>query len=482
MIKEDSLHRLIQSLDSSEKRLFKMYVSNYSTSKDIQYLELFDTFSKLDVYDENVLKNKLKNANTIKNLPQAKKYLKDLILKSMRQIDDESATDKVNILLKEASFLSNKNMFKEQWKKLEKAKELANKYELFQEELKILDIQMQYLIERDFDAAIKRINSYENEKNILIKKENLFQEMFISKNFLFLTIRQNRRSFSKENKLQVEKIFSKFNDDDISKTQSFRIQSLYNTIKALYFNLLKDKVKVEEFRSNIVTLYNDFSHFLDVSNSRYIISYFNYVSAVFQLEDFKKVENLLNNIENFKLNNQNEKGEFFQNFALYKILLFLNTSNIQDAIIFEKYVLEGLKKYSEKINDSSRLTLYYNYSLIFFMNAEYKKSLEWLNKIDTIKSNVRKDLQAFSKILAMICWLEIGENLIIESLSRSVRRGEDLTNYEKFLVSNILKISQVGAKQNQEIRFKFKQEIDKLIHNKQIEIGIYTVQHWLENK
>lgn len=482
MTKEDSLYDLVQSLDSSEKRLFKMFALNHSAAKNMQYLDLFDLLNNMSEYDELKLKKKLKEKNTLKNLAQAKKYLKDLILKSMREIDDVSAADKVNILLKEASFLSKKNLFKEQWKKLEKAKEIAQKYELFSDELKILDIQMKYRIERNFDAALTHIEDYKRFKKELLFKDKCYQEMISSKNFLFLLIRKNRRKFSEENKLLAESIITNLIGIELEKYNSFRIQTLYYNINSLYYNLLKDKIKTKDFREKSVSLYNDFPHFLDVSTSNYIIVYFNYVASVFHLEDFKKVNELLNNIESLKLKNENEKGEFFQSFANFKILLFLNTSNVKDAFAFESFLTAGLKKYDKKINFSSRLTLCYNYSLIFFMNKEYTKCLDWLAQIETIKSNVRKDLQAFSKILTMICWLELDEKSILESLSRSVRRGESLNAYEKLLVSNVLKISKSDNNLKKEILLDFKQEIDQLIIEKKFEVGIYTIQNWLSTK
>ena len=99
-----------------------MYALNNSKGKKSNYIELFNALNKLKDYDETKLKKRIKNANTLKNLAQAKKYLKELILKSMCELEDDRPEDSVSRLLKQANFLSKKNLFDEKWKALTKAK------------------------------------------------------------------------------------------------------------------------------------------------------------------------------------------------------------------------------------------------------------------------------------------------------------------------------------------------------------------------
>jgi hypothetical protein len=55
----DILFQLIQSLEKSEKRNFKLYIQRNTGNKDLKIIELFDAIDKLKKYDEAILLKKL---------------------------------------------------------------------------------------------------------------------------------------------------------------------------------------------------------------------------------------------------------------------------------------------------------------------------------------------------------------------------------------------------------------------------------------
>ena len=55
----DSLFQLVQSLEKSEKRNFKLYIKRSSGNEDLKIIELFDALDKLKEYDEGLLLKKL---------------------------------------------------------------------------------------------------------------------------------------------------------------------------------------------------------------------------------------------------------------------------------------------------------------------------------------------------------------------------------------------------------------------------------------
>ena len=48
----DELFQLIKSLETSEKRLFKLYVKRSAGSIDLKMIQLFDALDKMNEYDE----------------------------------------------------------------------------------------------------------------------------------------------------------------------------------------------------------------------------------------------------------------------------------------------------------------------------------------------------------------------------------------------------------------------------------------------
>lgn len=460
MKKLDRLHQLIHSLDKNEKRLFKMYVSNQHKGEDNNYLKLFNAINGLSEYNEDTLKKKLgKNSNLIKNLPQNKKYLKDAILKSMRDINENRIEDQISVLMNDQDFLSKKNLFKDQWTKLQKAKTLASDFELFDKHIEILDLEMLYLNEKNLNEAIAYFNAYKENKEILLYKINLCHKLVASKNRIFHFVSKYRNKISESNLAIVAKEMEQYSKKEIDQSGSFTIKMWYYNTLSNYYLLANNSEKQFECQQTLVNLFNEYPQFKQSNTRRYLIIFFNYMGAVFKLEDYNLLKIELDNIAKLKLANNNDKGEFYQNYTLYTTLYAMNTGKLEDAINQSKKVTDNLKKYDSKINASSLLTLYYNYGLIFFLAEDYENAILWLDNIKNIKPDVRKDLQAFASVLTLICHFELKNYLLIESLYRSANRNHELSNIEK-AICNIVHSTTNTANKNLKSWQKLKIEIE----------------------
>ena len=124
------LFDLIKSLTKSEKRFFKL--SSSLQSGDKNYLKIFDTIEKQEIYDEDAIKDAYKNETFIKHFPSEKNHLYKLILKSLRSYhSDNSASSQLKQEIKNIELLFRKALFKECGKFLKRAKKIAYKNEKF---------------------------------------------------------------------------------------------------------------------------------------------------------------------------------------------------------------------------------------------------------------------------------------------------------------------------------------------------------------
>ena len=121
----DALFQLIKSLEKSEKRNFKLYITRNSASEDLKSIQLFDDLDKMEEYDEAQLLNKNKNIRKAQ-LSNAKAHLYREILSSLRLIRHE---DNIDIQLHEqldyARILYNKGLSLQSLRTLDKIKETA---------------------------------------------------------------------------------------------------------------------------------------------------------------------------------------------------------------------------------------------------------------------------------------------------------------------------------------------------------------------
>src|SRR3954469_13602874 len=122
----DELFQLIKSLETSEKRLFKLHIKRSTGSIDLKMIQLFDALDKMNEYDEKTL---LENKNIRKEqLSNMKANLYKQLLASLRLMKDD---DNIDMQLHEqmgyARILYNKGLYLQALKVLDKIKQTAKK-------------------------------------------------------------------------------------------------------------------------------------------------------------------------------------------------------------------------------------------------------------------------------------------------------------------------------------------------------------------
>src|SRR5687768_13856793 len=128
MVKKGNLFLLIKSLSKSEKRYFRMNAT--MTGRDVNYLQLFDAIESQKEYDEVEIRKNLKGKKFLSQLHVTKIYLTELILKSLKNYhSNTSVHSKLFDLLKDIELLFDKELYDLCHYKIEKAEQLANKYE-----------------------------------------------------------------------------------------------------------------------------------------------------------------------------------------------------------------------------------------------------------------------------------------------------------------------------------------------------------------
>ena len=127
----DTLFQLINSLEKSEKRHFKLYIKRSSAKEDLKVVRLFDAMDALTVYEENLLLKKLRGI-TKPQLSNLKTHLYKQLLASLRLLKTNENTDlKLSEHLDNARLLYNKGLKLQSLQILEKAKDLARANQKF---------------------------------------------------------------------------------------------------------------------------------------------------------------------------------------------------------------------------------------------------------------------------------------------------------------------------------------------------------------
>jgi hypothetical protein len=129
---KDKLHKLLHSLSPAEIKFFRLYARRHFDKSKAAYLRLFDLCLKENHHQEETIRKKISPALSKPGYSSLKKYLYDLVLKSL--VIQRSETSTYASLLQElgaAEVLAEKQLFDESLLRLNKVKAAAKDNEMF---------------------------------------------------------------------------------------------------------------------------------------------------------------------------------------------------------------------------------------------------------------------------------------------------------------------------------------------------------------
>lgn len=423
----NELFHLIKSLTKSEKRFFKLSSSIQSGEKN--YFKLFDYIDTQSTYDEAALKDHFKKERFIKHLPSEKNHLYKLILKSLRQFyGEQSISSILKQEIKNIELLYNKALHKEAKKFLKRAKKMARENEEFYFAIELISWD-KVLTEESYESG-----EFDVDLNNIIKEE--------------AEIIEKLRNLA-EYHILYSRINSVFRSDGFTKNEEER-----NTVKEIEnHHLIKGKNTALSTRAASICYYIQglcaatnrnfelsqvkFNRVRDILDShpkikidlgqRYVLTLFHLMQSYINANDFEMAQEMINQIKDLK----GKKG-----FNSLHLTLRINNILLSDQMnlycsqgMFEKAleVLEsGFSENDELIERSSkeqRIKFYFSTAYTYFGNAEYKKSLQFLNEIlNDNEQQLRQDIYSFARILNLLLHYELGNFEYLEYTSNSAIR------------------------------------------------------------
>ena len=418
----NDLFRLIKSLDKNEKGYFKKNAQGVSKGKDKNYLLLFDAIDAQEEYNEDALLKKFRTQAFSKQFSVAKNFLFELILKSQRSYRANSSKFmRLNALMENGEVLFEKGLYEEAIKMWDKAKYLAS---AFDEKPFILDIESwkrRYYVDLkasdweqntdpSFEYSFKLLDSY--------KHTLLLQQKYVK----IIKFYKTQPFFRDE---ETKKEWEKYIDDPLLKNEP---EDFYGKLYYLYiFNLYHVLQGNEEAAllsiTKIVNLWEDNPSLKEVEPVRYIAAVNNYLLVLGKFERKKEYKDFIDNFIPMEFNSISKEAIFFEHWWLWKAYGYKMEL---DFVGYKKFFEEtemDIHKFSPFINKVRWLIIRYENALMFMMESKYEKSLEIIDTlIDAKDIDLRKDIQANVRMVYLILHFELENNLLLDSLTRSVKR------------------------------------------------------------
>jgi tetratricopeptide (TPR) repeat protein len=232
---------------------------------------------------------------------------------------------------------------------------------------------------------------------------------------------------------------------------------------------------------------------IPIETAHYIKGMHNLLGAHFDLLNYPKFVETLNQFENFfhseaVQENDNNRIQTFVYLHIAKINLHFIDGTFSEGIDLVPYIEEKLKEYEIYLDRHRILIFYYKFASLYFGSGDYENTIKYLNRIINWKMDLRTDLQCYSRLLHLIAHYELGNENLLEYLIKSVYRFmakmQNLSRVEEEIFRFLRNSFQLGPK---ELKPEFSKLLDRLktYEKNRFETRAFVyldIISWLESK
>lgn len=449
----DALFQLVKSLEKSEKRNFKLFVKRSSSGEDLKIIQLFDALDRMNDYDEATLlkKNKSIRKQQLSNL-KANLYRK--LLASMRLLRGE---DSINMQLNEqmdyARILYNKGLYHQALRMLDKLKEMAKSYNQLTHLQQVLFFEKKIealYITRSMKNRADQLASESAEVNCQLTMRNQLSSLALQ---LYSWYIQHGHARNEAEMANLKKFFET-NLPDITKANGFYEKLYLYQCWCWYAFIRIDFLQYYRNCQKWVDLFDKYPEMLPVETASYIKGMHNLMGAHFDLLNHERLAETIKIFEDFaktKLVRQNDNNRILTYQYLYtaKINLYFLQGTFEKGLSMVPFLEKMLKNYGRYLDLHRVLVFYYKIACLYFGSGNNEKAIDYLNRIINQRSDLRNDLQCYSRLLHLIAHYELGNFELLEYLSKSVYRFmakmENLSKVEEEIFDFLRNSFRVGA-------------------------------------
>lgn len=446
----DILFQLVKSLEKAEKRHFKLYIKRSSGNEDLKIVRLFDALDKLKEYDEKLVLKKMP-AVTKPQLANLKTHLYKQILASLRLLKSADSLDlQLNEQFDYAHILYKKGLFHQSLRILERAKEIAKANQKFNFlpqiislEKRIENLHITRSMQDRADILSEEANEVSRHIEMVARLSNLALK-------LYSWYVQHGHARNEEDEKDVRQFMKDNLTRDVWEQTGFYERLYLYQSYTWYAFIRQDFLQYYRYTKKWVDLFAGQPLMIRVETGHYIKGLHNLLNAHFDLRNYRQFEKTIKHFEKFA---QTDRVKDHDNFRI-QAFIYISTARINQHFMLGTFkqgltlvpgIEEKLLTYSLFIDHHRVLVLNYKMAMLYFGSGDYNTCIDYLQKIINDKTTLRYDLQCYARLLHLMAHYELGNDMLMESLSKSVyrfmARMKNLTTVEeamfKFLRQSI---------------------------------------------
>lgn len=463
---------LIKSMSKSEKRYFRVTALGKQGKEEKNYLELFDILNGMETYDAASFREQAEAKGLGKHLSWSSGHLLDQLLISLRTLHSNRDIGlQIRNHLFNAKLLWQRGALGHSKKQLEKARKLALLHEKNHLMLEIIEFESVLILKSQPRDYAMRIRDLVDGKEEVLNYLKLHHDLLDAQQALFIRAREEEFSWSGFEEEAIGKLLKSPLPD------KGYFHPRYNQLfgKAISAQINGDYPNALFCYGEIIHLFEQQPVFLKTHQRQYVHMLNNYLNLSHATGKYQSFPGILLKMEGLKPGNPEEGIEIFQNSCHLRLLYIMNTGDFEKGDTLVKTVQKGLRQYSNEINPARRFSLIFNVSMLRFFQQDFSAAWKWIQQILSVgRQESRKDIQAFSRLFALVLAFEKSEFQYLESslaaASKRLARGGVRYPFDKLVIKYLKQlINSIDEEERKAIQRDFLDELNSL---RQLEKGL----------
>ena len=503
MKSSDEIFQLIKSMSDKEKRFFRKKYILFISDEDNNYLKLFDEISKQtdtnEDYDEKKVKEGSYSGKFIKNLSFHKNYLYNTLLNSLAFFNKDSKDNfTVRNMITQAEILSDKLLYDQSLKILQRAMKIASEKDLLNAKFEIINAER--LIGKYTNTAEEyTVNSekfFAEQNDIIELQKNLLDYYILNEKVgIFLRNFGSGRARDKEDLKEFDKTFENPLLKDIKNARTFFSKYIFYNLHVQYHLTKHNFEEAYEFSKSAAALWENNLNKITGKLDNYIYSLNNLLncqSRTLRYKDCELTVARLKDIERRFPENITESNKVFIFYSVSVLMLskYISNTNTAKLISVEDDIKSNLNKYELKITVYQRIILYYFLSCSNFIQSNFEKCLYWNNKIFNLgKTDLSEDYQCYARIIQLISYFELGYTDSMEYALKSAyhffTKRQRVYKYESIIQKYLRRSFRIKTDKELEDMFReMKNELNAIINDayEKNAFDAFNLIPWLDSR
>lgn len=490
---QQPLYQLIKSLTKSEKRSFKLYASRINDANEAKFIQLFDVLDKMDEYDEDALRKKMKGMEKAQ-LANLKSHLFKQVLLVLRI---NHLKNDVDIQLREnldyVRLLYKKGLYDLSLKQLNKVKLTANNYKKNIFKLALLNyeknIENQQMLTLDTTSCLK----LDRETKSIINKIDVAQSFFSVALMM-------KAHFMKSGMVRSEDELEKINKAFFSNLPEYDKPHLsfseqYNMCRAYYWYsyITQDFESCVKYTELWVSIFKE-NNLTHLRHAEFLRGLNRLLQSLFRIADSDRFDIYYEELLEFeklymKAIDSNSKQLLIRCLTIQTLnRCFLDGDFKRHEHSLNRYLvkIEDSLKYIDRNN---QLVIFYKSAVLYFGLQQYDTAKSYLDRVIQDKNeHLREDLKSFAYILYIIILYEQRDYSRIEKIRKRafvyLRQRNILGQFHHIILQFIKKSQDVLPLDMKAEFINLKSSLEPLAEDKfeSKPLLYFDIMSWLESK